>query len=296
MKVDVKKVDAIKREMKFEVPRERVTKALDAVYLEISKHAKIKGFRPGKAPRQVIENSYAKMAQEEMIKKLVPEAYHQALGEHKIEPIDLPEISDVQMTDGALTFKATLDIRPDIKLGTYKGITVVRKSNDVTDEELNKTLEFFQKGQGDKKIEMDDTFAKGMGFATLDEFKTALKRQLETDKNRQNRMDLENQIIEALVKDAKLLVPQSLKTRQLNHRLTETVKRMKTQGAKDEDIKAKIDEIRTQLEEVVEKDVKVYLILEEIAKLEKIEATDPQQVPHKVMELLLKEAKWQEAK
>lgn len=296
MKVDVKKVDAIKREIKFEIPRERVTKAMDEVYNEISKNAKIKGFRPGKAPRSIIVSSYGKMAQEEMIKKLVPQAYHEGIGEHKIEPIDLPEISEVEYKDGTLSFKATLDIRPEIKLGKYKGIKVNRKSNDVSDEELNKTLEFFQKGQGDKKIEMDDAFAKGMGFATMEEFKNALKRQLEMDKNRQNRMDLENQIIEALLKDAKLLVPQTLVKRQFNHRLNDTVKRMKAQGAKDEDIKAKYDEIKKSLDEIVEKDVKVYLILEEIAKLEKIDVEDPQHTPHKVMEMLLKEATWEESK
>ena len=54
MKVDVKKVDTLKRELKFEIPRERVSKAMDEVYNEIGKHAKIKGFRPGKVPRHIL--------------------------------------------------------------------------------------------------------------------------------------------------------------------------------------------------------------------------------------------------
>jgi len=58
-----------------------------------------------------------------------------------------------------------------------------------------------------------------MGFPSLEEFKTALKRQLEFDKDRNNRMDVENQIVEELFKNAKLTVPQSLVKRQLHHRL-----------------------------------------------------------------------------
>ena len=64
MKVTVKKVDALKREMKFEVPKERVTKKLEEVYEELGKVAKVKGFRSGKAPRNVLEKEHSALAQE----------------------------------------------------------------------------------------------------------------------------------------------------------------------------------------------------------------------------------------
>ena len=72
MKVEVKKVDALKREMKFEIPREKVTAAMDAVYNEIGKHAKIKGFRPGKVPRHILVTSHGQLAKDETIKKIIP--------------------------------------------------------------------------------------------------------------------------------------------------------------------------------------------------------------------------------
>ncbi len=297
MKVEVKKVDALKREMKFEVPRDIVTKAMDEIYVEIGKHAKVKGFRPGKVPRNLLVASHGKVAQDETIKKLIPQVYHQGLGEHKLDPIDLPEISDVSLKEGVLTFTATLDIRPEVKLGEYKGIKVVRKKAEVNDEEINKTLDFFKKGQGDKEVVVDDAFAKGMGFPSLEEFKSALKRQLEFDKDRQNRMEVENQLVEDLLKNAKLVVPQSLVKRQLQYRLNETLNRLKKQGMKDEELVKKQAEVTTQLEPLVERDVKIYLILEEIAKLEKIEvASQNESLPGKVIELLLKEAKWEDAK
>ena len=207
MKVEVRKVDALKREIKFEIPRERVTKAMDEVYEEIGKYAKVKGFRPGKVPRAVLAGSHGKMAEEETMKKLIPQAYHQGISEQKLNPIDLPDISDVSLKDGVLTFKATLDIRPEVKVGNYKGIEVNRKSTVVTGEDINKTLEFFKKGRDGAETTMDDAFAKSMGFPSLEEFKKALSRQLELDKDRQNRADVENQIVEDLLKHAKLVVP-----------------------------------------------------------------------------------------
>ena len=95
MKVEVKKVDALKREMKFEIPREKVTEAMDAVYIEIGKHAKVKGFRPGKVPRHILVHSHGQLAKDETIKKIIPQAYHEGLDQHQLNPIDLPEITDV---------------------------------------------------------------------------------------------------------------------------------------------------------------------------------------------------------
>ncbi|MBF0571529.1 MAG: hypothetical protein HQL12_06605 [Candidatus Omnitrophica bacterium] len=297
MKVEVKKVDALKREMKFEIPREKVTEQMDLVYNEIGKHAKVKGFRPGKVPRHILNVSHGQLAKDETIKKIIPQAYHDGVSQHQLNPIDLPEITDVNLKDGVLTFTATLDIRPEVEISKYKGINVVRKKNEVTEEEVLKTLEFFKKGRADQEVTIDDSFAKGMGFPSLAEFKTALKHQLESDKDRNNRMDVENQIVEELLKNAKLIVPQSLVKRQLHHRLGEALRRLKSQGLNDEELKKKEEDLRVQLEPAVEREVKIYLILEEIGRLENITTTDPNDsLPAKVMELLLKEAAWQEAK
>jgi len=297
MKVEVKKVDALKREMKFEIAREKVAAAMDAVYQEIGKHAKVKGFRPGKVPRHILAASHGQLAKDETIKKIIPQAYHDGISEHQLNPVDLPEITDVDLKDGVLTFTATLDIRPDVKVGKYKEILVERKKSEVTEEEVLKTLEFFKKGRTDQEVTIDDHFAKGMGFPSLDEFKTALKRQLEFDKDRNNRMDVENQIVEDLLKNAKLIVPQSLVKRQLHHRLNEALRRLKSQGLNEEELKKKEEELRVQLAPVVEREVTIYLILEEIAKLENITTADQNEsLPGKVMEFLLKEAKWQDPK
>src|SRR3989338_3499253 len=222
MKIEVKKIDATKRELKFEIPKDRVTKTMEEIYTEVGKGAKIKGFRPGKAPRHLVEAHYGKLVQEETIKKIIPEVYHEGIEKENISPIDLPEIEDVHFKDGVISFKARLDIRPEVKIKDYKGIKITRKDSQVTDEEINKTLEFFKKGQGKEDLAIDDNFAKGLGFPGLEDFKNSLRRQLEVDKDRQNRLDLENQIIEHLLKEAALVVPQAAVEKQAEQRFAET--------------------------------------------------------------------------
>ena len=149
MKIEVKK-DGLKREIKFEIPKDRVTQALSEVYEGIGKVAKIKGYRPGKAPRHILEKQHGKLAEEEALKKIIPEAYREAIEKEKINPLDLPDIEDVLFKDGMIHFTAKLDVKPEIKLKDYKGIKVTRKTSVVVDEEINKTLDFFKKGQGGK--------------------------------------------------------------------------------------------------------------------------------------------------
>ncbi|MBP6344260.1 MAG: hypothetical protein KA403_10005 [Candidatus Omnitrophica bacterium] len=298
MKVDVKKVDALKRELRFEVPKDRVSKTMEEIYGEVAKVAKVKGFRQGKVPRNILVSTHGKAVQEETIKKLIPEVYHEGLTKENIDPIDLPEIGDVNLKDGMLTFTAILDIRPEVKVKNYKGIKVQRKSSKVTEEDINKTLEVFKKGQGTegKEITVDDAFARGLGFPNLEEFKGALTRQLEMDKDRQSRADVEQQIVDVLLKDAKFIVPQSLLKKQMDYRIHDARKHYKSHGMPDEEIQKKEGELREQLKDAVERDVRVYMLFQEIAKEENIAAAQGENVMMKVMEFLLKEADWQESK
>ncbi|MCA9398631.1 MAG: hypothetical protein KC618_02695 [Candidatus Omnitrophica bacterium] len=297
MKVAVKKVDSVKRELSFEIPKDRVSKTLDEVYKEIGKVAKVKGFRPGKAPRHVLEAQHGKTAREELMRKLIPEVYQEGIEKEQLDPIDAPEINDVKFQDGIITFQAVLDLKPEIKVKDYKGLKIKRKSSKVTDEEINKTLEYFKQGQGkDKEVAIDDAFAKGLGYPSLEEFKQSLARQLEMDKDRQNKFDVENQVIEQLLKKTKFDVPQSLVKRQLERRVHDESHRMQQQGVLKEEVEKNQETMRKELKEPVERDVKAYLVLDQIAKEEKIEVKEGENLPAKVMEFLLKEANWEEAK
>jgi len=295
MKIEVKKVDATKRELKFEIPKDRVSKTLEEIYGELSKVAKVKGFRPGKVPRNVLEASHGKLAREETIKKIIPEVYQEGIEKENIRPLDMPEIHDVSFKDGIISFTAKLDIRPEVKIKNYKKIKVQRKSSEVTDEEMEKTLEFFKKGQGDgkdKEVKIDDEFARGLGYPSLKEFKDSLKRQMEMDKDRHNRFDVENQIVEYLLKNSTMTIPQSLVKKQFEHRWADTQKRLKSQGVSEEDIKKKEKEMHKEIQAMAEKDIKTFLVFEKIAEDENIHVHQGENLPQKVLEFLLKEAEW----
>ncbi len=298
MKVDLKKVDATKRELKFEVSEDRVTKKMEEVFKEISKVAKIKGFRPGKAPRHIIEAEHGKVAQEKMMERLIPEVYQEALEKEKLSPIDFPEVSDVKVKDGSLTFKATLDIQPEFSVKDYKGIKVKKKKSEVTDAEIKKTLDFFKTSQGKEKkdVKIDDEFAKGLGYPSLEEMKTSFKQQMEIEKDRQNRADVENQVVEFLVKTTKVIVPKTTVQRHIDRLAHDTRQRMEQQGVKKEDVDKRVDEFLKKVKPNAERDVKAYFILEKIAQEEKITVSQGENLFQKVIGFLLKEAKWEEAK
>ncbi len=299
MKVSVKKINALRREMHFEIPQERVTKNLDEVFGQIAKHAKIPGFRPGKAPKNVVVRTHEKTAREEMLKHLIPEVYQEGVKNEKLDPIDFPAIDQVDLTDGVLKFRATIDLRPEVEVKDYKGLKLTKKASEITDEELDKTLGFFKKSRGlDEKAELDDAFAKGLGFPGLEDFKKAIKRNMEFDKERQNRSESENQLIDELLKKAKLDVPQSLVERQIDGRMQDFYGRLKQHGVKDEDIKKRIEESKKEIDAAAEKDVKLFLILQKIAEIENIIAGEGKNetIAARVMEFLFKEAKWEETK
>ena len=93
MKVETKKLDETKMRLDIEVPSEMVKKKFDEVYERIGKEAKIPGFRPGKAPRDILEKHHGRLAQDEVIKDLIPEAYRQSIEKEKIGVVEVPEIS-----------------------------------------------------------------------------------------------------------------------------------------------------------------------------------------------------------
>ncbi len=163
MKSKVKVIDECSALFEIEASKEAIGKAFDEVYNEISKVANIPGFRAGKAPIDMVRLSYAKAAKEEVLKRLVPEGYRKALQDHGIDPIGMPEISDLVFEDDKpLTFKAKVETRPKFKIKTYKGLNLERKKVSITDEDIEKTLNSLREvnakyaNVGDRPIQMGD--------------------------------------------------------------------------------------------------------------------------------------------
>ncbi len=141
MKSAVENISPVKKKITIEVPQDDVAKEREKALAKMAKKARLPGFRPGKAPRSVVERRYGEDIQADVMNKLIADAYFQAVQEHKINPVDLPEIGDVSLDKGSpLSFSATVEVRPNIELGTYDGIEVQESPVTVSDEEVGQTI------------------------------------------------------------------------------------------------------------------------------------------------------------
>ncbi|MBS4208924.1 trigger factor [Bacillus sp. FJAT-50079] len=146
-----------------EVDAEKVKTGLDAAFKKVSKQVNIPGFRKGKIPRGMFEQRFGVEAlYQDALDILLPEAYSSAIEETGIEPIDRPEIDIEQMEKGKeLIFKATVQVKPEVKLGDYKGLEVEKLNTEVTDEDVAEELKTLQERQAELVIKEEGAVADG---------------------------------------------------------------------------------------------------------------------------------------
>ncbi len=143
MKSVVEDITTVKKKLIIELTPDEVAKELDKALADVGKKAKIPGFRPGKAPKNVVERHYGDEVKSEVVHRLVSESYLKAVQEHNLNPVDLPEIDNVSTLDknSPLTFSATVEVRPNFELGIYEGIEVKESTISVSDEEVSQTID-----------------------------------------------------------------------------------------------------------------------------------------------------------
>lgn len=145
MKSNVQALSDCQRRIQLEVPVQEILDKYDEVYNDFSKNAQVPGFRTGKAPRHVLETHYSSKVKEEVLSQLISQSYQKAISENKLEPIAYPEIKDVKFENNKpLTFTATVDIKPEVKIKNYKGIKVKKAKAVVSQDELDKTLNYLR--------------------------------------------------------------------------------------------------------------------------------------------------------
>ena len=142
MPEDVKNISGCKKEIHLEIPAEEVMKEWDRVVVQYASRAKIKGFRPGKTPKDMIKRMYDQDIRETIINNLVPPALNKKLTEEKINPVGQPVVSDLRFQENEpIRFKVTLETWPEIHLPEYEGIKVSKKEVSVTENEIKDSLE-----------------------------------------------------------------------------------------------------------------------------------------------------------
>src|SRR5437870_11077501 len=134
MKVEVEKQPGSVSKLQIELPPEEVTKEWDAIAISFARFAKIPGYRPGKAPRSVIDKRFRKEIQEEVTKKLVSKSYHDAVAQEQLRVASLTNLEDVQFgEDKSMRFRATVVTAPEFELPEYKNIPVQLSSAKISE-------------------------------------------------------------------------------------------------------------------------------------------------------------------
>lgn len=163
MKASWEKIEKNLGVLQVEVDAERVAGALDKAFKKIVQKVNVPGFRKGKVPRPIFERKFGvESLYQDAIDILLPEAYTAAVEETKIEPVDRPEVEVEQFGKGEnFIFKAKVTVKPEVKLGEYKGIEVALEEAVVTDEEITAELERLQQRHAELVIIDEDTAKDG---------------------------------------------------------------------------------------------------------------------------------------
>ena len=375
MSVQVEKLEKNMAKLTIEVAPEELEKAIEGAYQKNKSKISVPGFRKGKVPRQMIERMYGKeVFYEDAVNALIPEAYKKAVDECEEEIVSSPKIEVAQVEAGKpFIFTAEVALKPEVKLGKYKGVKVEKADTEVTDEEVDKeidkeresnarnidvtdravkdgdivTLDFegfvdgtaFEGGKGEnypltigsgtfipgfeeqlvgaeigketevnvtfpedyqaedlkgkaavfkctvKEIKekelptLDDEFASEVSeFETLAEYKADIRGRLEERKAKAAREAKEAAVIEEIIKDSDMEIPEAMIETQQRQMIDEFAQRIQMQGLTLEQYfqftGASYDQMIEQVKPQAEKRIQSRLVLEAVAAAEKIEATE----------------------
>src|SRR5438477_5167623 len=168
MKVEVERQPGSVSKLQIELPPEEVQKEWDLIANSFARFAKIPGYRPGKAPRAVIDKRFRKEIQDELTKKLVSKSYHQAVEQERLRVASVTNIEDIPFgEDKSMRFRATVVTAPEFALPDYKKIPVQLPETKVSDAEVDSALERLR----DQSADFLDVPGRGLqmgDFAVID--------------------------------------------------------------------------------------------------------------------------------
>ncbi len=146
MLIDLSDVSPIRKQVEVEIPAEAVSSAFQTVTGEFARHAKVPGFRPGKTPKGVILQRFRKDIETEVIDRLLPEYFSEAISGKEFEPVGNPGLKSVDTLEEGkpVRFVAEFEIKPPIQLREYRGIEVTDQPVEVTEAEIDEIVERYR--------------------------------------------------------------------------------------------------------------------------------------------------------
>lgn len=366
MKVEVENIDKVRRRVEVILTEDKVHELEEAIYNELKKEAKVKGFRQGKVPRSVITNYYKDYIDDELKKRMIQTTMIDALSIAKVEPITEPFINFLE--EGRYGYTLECEVLPEIELPEYRGIPVEIEPVNITDADVDNRIEglrqmhaelILKEGVGaakgdlvvikyqgyangkplkevvaesyplelgtntlmpefeniiygmkvneereieitfpddypDKDIaqktilfkvmlkeirekrlpEVNDEFAKDVGFENIEDLKNGLRKEIEKEKERVKNQTIIQKIHQFLIQGIDIPVPKRLLERRLEMMVDEAKSRFKTDNLTPDEIGNLEQNLRREFEGRAEERIKVEIVLSKIAEKEGIKVED----------------------
>lgn len=142
MQVTVQRISPVLMELQIEVPADAVRTEVEKAYTTLAKKAHVKGFRPGKAPRDVLKHLYGPQVQNDVANTIVNETLPKALEEKTLTPVNMPSVEAGKIdSKAAFSYKARFEVTPDVAEVKFEGFELVKQSAEVKGEEVDEELE-----------------------------------------------------------------------------------------------------------------------------------------------------------
>jgi trigger factor len=137
MKVQIEDVSPVEKKLFFEIPREVVSLEVETTYRALNLNVKLKGFRPGKVPRPILERYYKSKVSDDVQSKLISDSFLKAVDEHKLFPVSEPAVLEREFEEGKdFKYSVRIEVKPEVKVDGYNGLETEKEKVVVTDADV----------------------------------------------------------------------------------------------------------------------------------------------------------------
>ena len=142
IQVQLEDLSTVKKKLKVEIPAETALRETNRVANEYRKHARLPGFRPGKAPLELVKRRFQKDIRQDVLQKLIPESYDQAIKEQDLRPLGRPSLENMDFEEGKpIVYEARLEVGPKVSVPPYKGLEVSAEEPTVSEEDIDQEID-----------------------------------------------------------------------------------------------------------------------------------------------------------
>lgn len=148
IRVELEDLSSVKKKLRIEIAAEIARKEVERVANHYKKRVRLPGFRPGKAPVELVKRRFQKDIRQDVLQQLVPESYEQAVKEKGLQPLGRPSLENMDFEEGKpLLYEARFEVEPQVQLPEYRGLEVSAEEKPVTDDEIDQEIENLREKQ-----------------------------------------------------------------------------------------------------------------------------------------------------